>query len=49
VRFLAFSSFSQKFAFQYSENQLKSLSFIPIFFVFSAFQLEKSVEKPEQT
>jgi hypothetical protein len=44
----AFSSFLQKLVFQCFKSQLKNLPFIPIF-GFSAFRLEKSAEKQEQT
>jgi hypothetical protein len=48
MSFSAFSSFLQKLAFQRSKSQLKSLPFVPAF-DFSAFRLERPVEKQEQT
>jgi hypothetical protein len=48
MSFSLFSSFIQKLAFQRSKSQLKSLSFVSAF-GFSAFWLEKPVEKRKQT
>jgi hypothetical protein len=44
MRFLVFSSFLQKLAFQRFKKQLKNYLFIPVF-DFLAFQLEKPAEK----
>jgi hypothetical protein len=46
MSFSAFSSFLQKFDFQHSKSQLKSLPFVHAF-GFSAFQLKKPAEKQE--
>jgi hypothetical protein len=48
MSFSLFSSFIQKLAFQRSKSQLKSLPFVSAF-GFSAFWLEKPVEKRKQT
>jgi hypothetical protein len=45
MRFLVFSSFLQKLAFQRFKNQLKNYLFIPVF-DFLAFQLEKPADRP---